>query len=136
MARQKMRERRPSITSKIKHKQHDGTEKEFFLTFGVDHENSVREVFCADPQIGSDIHAIITDACILISIYLQTGGEPERLVKSLGENRSEGEKSGPASSILGAIARTIVDIQAEVNEGKYLKCPPSTPNIVLKDSTG
>lgn len=99
--------RRPNITAKVEH-----NHQTYLITYGFDSEDTIREVFCADPQrVGSDIHALLTDACILISIYLQSGGEPEKLVLSLGENRAEGEERGPPSSLIGAIAKSILEMQ-------------------------
>ena len=119
MPRQKLKDRRAVVTSKVEHTNATGDKIELLISFGFDDEGQVREVFSANPMVGSDIHAILTDACILISIYLQTGGEPERLVRSLGENREEGKDRGPPSSILGSIARAIVDIQQSANKGEF-----------------
>lgn len=116
--RSKLPERRLSVTAKVIHIAADKSEQEYLITFGFDREGYIREVFCADPRIGSDIHALLTDSCILLSILMQTGSEPERLVKSLGENRNEGETSGPPSSIIGAIARAILTLQKEADDGK------------------
>lgn len=98
--------RRPNITAKVGH-----NNEIYLITFGFDTEDTIREVFCADPRVGTDIHALLTDACILISIYLQSGGEPELLVTSLGENRDEGKDHGPPSSVIGAIVHSILEIQ-------------------------
>ena len=113
--RNKLADRRPAITTKVAHKNSLGATEEYYVTVGFDREDYIREVFCADPRVGSDIHALLTDGCILISIYLQTGGEPERLVKSLGENRNESEAKGLPSSVLGAIARAILELQKEIS---------------------
>lgn len=114
--RNKLRDRRPSITQNVVHTNSNGDEEKYLLTFGFDHEMQVREVFCANRMVGSDMHAILTDVCILISLHLQTGAEPEKLVRSLGENRGEGQGSGPAASIAGSIARAIVLLQNDVNQ--------------------
>lgn len=111
--RTKLPDRRRAVTDIIVH--NDAT---FHITFGCDDEAQIREVFCSDARIGSDIHALIMDSCILISIYLQSGGEMEKLVSSLGENRNEKDDKGPPSSIMGAIARAIVDIQNKINKGE------------------
>lgn len=111
MVRTKLPSRRRAITKPIVH-----NNEKFLITFGFDDEGTIREAFCADPRVGSDIHALLTDSCILLSLHLQTGAEIERLTNSLGENRAEGEKRGPPSSIIGAIARAIVELQNEVNQ--------------------
>ena len=114
--RNKLSDRRRAATQKVLHRNALGAEEEYLVTFGFDGEGTIREVFCADPRVGSDMHALLTDGCILISIYLQTGGEPERLVKSMGENRAEGESGGPPSSVFGAVARAILAFQQELHE--------------------
>jgi hypothetical protein len=108
--------RRTGFTEPLTFREGEAGEITTFITCNFDAYGRIREVFCADPRVGSDIHALLTDGCILISIYLQTGGEPELLPGSLGENRAEGEKSGPPSSILGAVARAILRLQQHYNE--------------------
>lgn len=108
--RTKVPNRRLSMTGKIEH-----ADQHYLITYGFDNEGVIREVFCADPRVGSDIHALLTDGCILISLYLQTGGEIERLVTTLGENRPEKADRGPPSSLLGAIARGILEVQKVVD---------------------
>lgn len=112
--RNKLPDRRPAITDIVVHNDH-----KFHITFGFDMECQIREVFCADPRVGSDIHALLIDSCILISIYLQSGGEMEKLVTSLGENRNEKEDKGPPSSIIGAIAHAILELQNKVNKDDF-----------------
>lgn len=109
--------RRPNITARVSH-----NNETYLITFGFDGEDQIREVFCADPRVGSDIHALLTDACIIISIALQNNIEAEVIAKSLGENRSEGAASGPPASLIGAIARSILEMQAFAN-----KIEPSVP---------
>lgn len=105
--RTKLPNRRPSMTTVIEH----GNFK-FHVSFGFDKEGFIRETFCAENQLlGSELHALITDGCILISRALQNGDELEQLVKSLGENRMEGESKGPPASPLGAIVRKLLQIE-------------------------
>jgi len=113
--RTKLPARRPCFTTQVIYGNLAGREMKFHITFGLDQEGFIREVFCAENQfLGTDIHGVITDGCILISIYLQTGGEPEKLVKSLGINRGLDGSEGPPSSLLGAIARAILAAQDEL----------------------
>ncbi len=54
------------------------------VTFGLDAETgTVREVFCADFKAGSDNHAVITDACVLLSRLMQHGTPLDELAASL-----------------------------------------------------
>ena len=113
--RNKLPNRREGYQVKIVHESRDMRTTEFLVTFNIDDEWTIREVFCANPNDGSDIYALITDGCILLSIYLQTGGEIEKLVKTLGEDRAEGQPSGPPSSLFGAIAKEALSLQKELN---------------------
>ena len=113
--RTRLPDRRTNITNEVIH-----NNEKFLITFGIDMECQIREVFCADPRVGSDIHALLTDSCILISIYLQSGNELEKLITSLGENRNEKDDKGPPSSIIGAIAHAIVELQNKVNSGEKI----------------
>lgn len=114
--RTKLPSRRHCITRKVCFSSSSGVEHEFLLSYGLDAEGTVREVFCADDYtIGTDINAILSDGCILISLYLQTGGEPERLVRSLGQERPPGQDHGPPSSLLGAIALAVLNMQHELD---------------------
>lgn len=114
--RNKLPVRRPAITRATTHINSRGDTEKYFLTFGFDAEGQIREVFCANPMKGSDMEALLTDACILISIYLQTGGEPERLIASLGQNRKAGEHTGAPSSVIGSIAHAILNLHNELDK--------------------
>jgi len=114
MPRHKLPDRRMTLTTSVIHKTAAGHEEHHLISVGFNNAGSVAEVFSANRMVGSDMHAIIADGCILMSIYLQTGGELERLVRSLGENRQEGEQRGPASSVFGSIARKLLEIEREM----------------------
>lgn len=122
--RTKLPNRRRAFTQKVMHCMANGEPAEYLITFGIDDEGTVREVFCANPApekgkrslTGSDIHAMLSDGCLMISLHLQTGAEIEKLVKSFGENRNEGEAKGLPSSVFGSIARAILVLQKEINE--------------------
>jgi hypothetical protein len=73
----------------------DGKTISLTVTFGFNEAGEVREVFCADFKAGSDMHAAVTDACILMSRLLQHGDAPEELAKTLCE----------PPSLIGCIAR-------------------------------
>lgn len=115
--RTKLPERRRCVTEKVQHTMANGEVQEFLVSFGYDHEGTIREVFCANPMNGSDMYAMLSDGCILISLHLQTGAEIEKLVKSFGENRNDGEAKGMPASVFGAIANAILRQQKELNDG-------------------
>lgn len=117
--RTKLPNRRNCIISKVQHVNASGTTEEYLITVGFDHDEHIKEVFCAQNMYlkgGSDMHGVITDACILLSIYLQTGGEPEKLIRSMTETRGLDNSSGAPTSVIGAIAKTILQIQQELLE--------------------
>ena len=43
------------------------------VTFGYDDRRKIRELFCADFKEGNDMHTLIGDACVAISLLLQHG---------------------------------------------------------------
>jgi hypothetical protein len=52
-------------------------------TFGFDDVGEIREVFCTDWKAGSDNYAIVSDACILLSLLLQHGYNVEDITARL-----------------------------------------------------
>jgi len=104
------------VTEKVMHAMANGEIQEFLITFGFDGEGTIREVFCANPMTGSDMYAMLSDGCIMISLHLQTGAEIEKLVGSFSENRNAGETKGLSSSVFGSIARAILSMQKELND--------------------
>lgn len=72
--------RRQNMTLDIGFKAH-----RFSVCVGYDAAGAPREVF-ADMERGggSDMHALLADACVIISIALQHGLTQEQLAKSLG----------------------------------------------------
>jgi hypothetical protein len=85
----------------------------FAICVGFDGDHRRRgqpkEVFATGPKIGSEMQAIVSDACVLISIALQHGIAPAALAHSLGRvprwvNGKEGD--GPAS-VIGLIVEAL-----------------------------
>jgi hypothetical protein len=85
----------------------DGREISLTVTFGFDGADNVREVFCADFKAGSDLHAVVMDACILLSRLLQHGDPPEELASTLCE----------PPSLVGCIARAVSLVQLDLFAG-------------------
>ena len=96
--RTKLANKRGSVNVTLAHALPAGRELRFHVTFGFDDNGDVREVFCADFRAGSETHAQIMDACILLSRLLQHGDEPRELHKSMC--------SPP--SLIGPIVRAIM----------------------------
>lgn len=95
--RHKLPPKRGSVNVRLTHALTSGKNLEFIVTFGYDDEHQVREVFCSDFKAGSDTHANIMDACILLSRLLQHGDAPAALAESMCQ----------PPSLLGTIARAI-----------------------------
>ncbi len=104
MVRNKLPNRRHGITETVTHVSATGNTHKFDVTFGFD-DVGIREVFLHGGKEGTDLQAILTDACIAISMLLQHGETCQTLNHSFGENRAEGSILGPASSPLGTIVR-------------------------------
>jgi hypothetical protein len=71
--RRELSSRRASVTSKLTHLRADGTNVHIVATFGFDERRKVREVFCSSFKDGTDLRALVMDACICLSLLLQHG---------------------------------------------------------------
>jgi hypothetical protein len=99
MTRTKLPERRASETRKITIRFADSKEQKILITIGFDDAGEPKEVFCADFKAGSDLHALVMDACIVVSRCLQHGDEATDLVAAMCE--------GP--SLIGFIVAAVAD---------------------------
>lgn len=106
--------RRPSITVPISWRAPDGSERNYFVTVGLHHDGTPGEVFANGEQEGSQIDAMISDACILISLALQYRVDPKVLGHSMVRDTGIGQDYNdsaiyPASPI-GAIVDALVKL--------------------------
>lgn len=93
--------RRRQVTEIVQHAGRD-----YIVSFGIAPDGKVREAFCTTAaKSGTDTQAFINDSCVAISLLLQHGMTMADLAQAFGENRNEGEASGPPASPLGAVAR-------------------------------
>lgn len=100
--RQKLDDRRPNVTCSVVWTSSHENAIKLLITVGFDkYTGKVQEVFCADFKAGSDLHAIVMDACILFSRLLQHGDTPAELAASMC--------SPP--SMLGTIAAAVAAIE-------------------------
>lgn len=100
--RSKLPDRRLCVNVPVTFTSVSGTQHKLIITVGYDVTNyQLREVFCADFKAGSDTHATVMDACILLSRLLQHGDTPQELVASMC--------SPP--SLIGTICKAICDEQ-------------------------
>ena len=98
-------DRRRNETRTILHR-----EQPIEVTVGFDAAGSPREVFATGPREGSDMQHVLSDACVVISIALQSDIPPVSLAKSLGTVpaiRDGVEVDAPASPI-GAILGVVM----------------------------
>ena len=111
MARERLPNRRESSINRIEHAMPEGGG--FVLEVAVAHFNDgrVAEVFVTDPgtKSGSLLAAILNDAAITISLFLQHGGRIDDLAKSLGRY-----DNGVPVSPLGVVADLAMEIEREV----------------------
>lgn len=105
MMRIRLNDRRFSVTTRTAFVRSNGDmSTSLLITIGFDGEGNAKEVFCADFKAGSELHALVIDACILISRQLQHGDSAEVLLASLTTD------AGP--SLIGQLLRAAVAEQA------------------------
>jgi hypothetical protein len=119
VTRQPLPNWRRSETHVVQHGNH-----EFLVGFGFGEDGRVMEVFCSSGKTGVDMTALVTDACILVSLLLQHGESVTALAESMGENRAEGENSGPPASLIGAIVRVAAWVDAQRTVLELMPEPP------------
>ena len=93
MTRTRLPDRRFAETAML---EHDGAR--FMVTIGFYPDGRPGEVFTHGARSGSNIDALLADACVLVSCLIQHGVEPSELASSMGRLGN----AGPAS-IIGAI---------------------------------
>ena len=104
--RDKLPDRRGSITEKVTHKLSNDVEMKMLVTFSFisDTDRRIREIFCADFKAGSDFHTQLIDSSILLSKLLQHGYTPTMLLASLSEPRS----------VIGSVLEAAVKLEQDL----------------------
>jgi hypothetical protein len=110
MARQRLPNRRPSLTVPA-----SWQGQNFTVTVGFDPETGLpREVFAGEAK--GAMLATVSDACVALSIGMQSGASPEDLMRSMGQTADWVLRNGemveamvPASPI-GAILEAVVSV--------------------------
>jgi len=103
--RKKLPHRRPNITGVMQ-----WAGRHITVTIGYDPvSGNAREVFASGARFGSDVQAVIDDACVVISLALQFGVEPVGLSRSLGTmpNPYDPERE-ERSSVIGVIVDYLI----------------------------
>jgi len=112
--RERLPDRREGHTLKIVWRLLGGQEINLYATIGYYADGRVGEVFGDTAKSGTDMEALISDGCILISLALQHGVPLSLVAEALGENRAEGASEGPPASPLGMIAREALLLEKEM----------------------
>ena len=113
--------RRPSVNLRVKRPvsfaNPTAGESTFFLTVGFDPETlKPCEVFYAEGfRSGSDLEFLVIDACIIISVAIQSGVPLADLQKSLSTIETPNGESVDAS-ILALIVRTLMSEEKDILE--------------------
>ena len=108
MARRRLLNRRPSETRVIEWAGGDGQVAEYSVTisYWLD-DGQPGEVFASSGKVGSAMRLMLEDACIAISLALQSGVTPGQLLHSMGRIPISATETRP-SSIIGAICEALM----------------------------
>ena len=112
--RTRLPDRRQAVRTRMEWADSHGNKHVSEVSFGFDKAGAIREVFCTAAKDGTDLQALVHDACIATSHALQRGARIADMAKSFGENRPESADSGPPASPLGALARMGAALEAEL----------------------
>ena len=93
MTRQRLPNRRAAETVELEH-----SGSRFTVTIGFYPDGRPGEVFTHGARSGSNMDALLADACVVVSCLIQHGVEPRELAASMGRLGN----SEPAS-IIGAV---------------------------------
>lgn len=104
--------------------------REWLLSVGFDRLGTVREAFVEGLKTGSDMDAVMGDACVLFSLLLQAGYRAGDVDGRLGR---EGADS-PASP-LGLLARVAAVAERDIGAGVRAFHDLSSPNLAGRDGS-
>jgi len=104
MTRNRLPNRRPNETVDLKF-----NDTRYAVTVGYNPGTGrIGELFTHGAKVGSNMDAILDDACVALSMLIQYGAEPGGLASSMGRL---GTGKAPAS-IIGALADLLTDMDA------------------------
>ena len=106
MTRARLPDRRAAETVML---EHDGAR--FMVTVGFYPDGRPGEVFTHGARSGSNLDALLADACVMVSCLIQHGAEPRALVASMGRLGT----AEPAS-VIGAVVDLVA---AAANPGSH-----------------
>lgn len=110
MGRERLPNRRQNETVCLRH-----GGQEFAVTIGYDGGGKPKEVFAGAAKSGTAMSHILADACVIISLALQYGAEPEDITKSLGRvpDLDRGKRADKPASVLGEILAIVDSARSE-----------------------
>jgi hypothetical protein len=103
MTRMRLPDRRAAETFRL---EYEGTQ--FMITIGFYPDGRPGEVFTHGARSGSNMDALLADACVVISCLIQHGAEPSDLAGSMGRLSS----ASPAS-VIGAVVDLVATAGAQ-----------------------
>ena len=112
MTRTRLPNRRPNETVEL---MFNDTRYAVTVGFYLD-TGRIGEVFTHGAKVGSNMDAILDDACVALSMLLQYGIEPPRLAAGMG--RLGGD--GVPASIIGALADLLMNVGTETREAEVV----------------
>ncbi len=89
--------------------EHDGAR--FMVTIGFYPDGRPGEVFTHGARSGSNLDALLADACVMVSCLIQHGIEPRELASSMGRLGD----TKPAS-IIGAVVDLVATASADLQQ--------------------
>lgn len=112
--RTRLPNRRTSLTELVTWQAADGSERAYHVTVGFGSDDRPLEVFANGDREGSERDAILSDACVAISLALQHGATPASLARSMLLVPALGDDpwrpaTRPASPV-GAIVGLLVEV--------------------------
>jgi hypothetical protein len=114
LVRERLPERREGHTLKLEWRLMGGHDIHLYASVGYYDDGRVGEVWGDTAKSGTDMEALISDGCILMSLALQHGIPLAAIAEALGENRAEGAHAGPPASPLGMLAREALKLEEEM----------------------
>lgn len=114
--RERLPNRRLTVTEDILWGDHT-----WLVGIGFDRGGRAREVFVQGVKTGADFEGLLDDACILMSLLLQSGASAQALSHHLcregAPGRAGADLETPAASIIGALSARIHNIEDDVGDG-------------------
>lgn len=104
MTRSPLPDRHRAETIKVQHTWSHGATTSLIVTCGFDDAGMVRAVFCADFKAGTDMHTLVIDACIALSLLLQHGYTVREL---------RGKLAAAPQSLLATLINAAAEIENE-----------------------